>query len=115
MSFKQPHPSLLPLQGLREAFPWYRTALCMPPKSETNPSSLCWLSKSHYAAVAADPFEYCLRSSEITFKVHLLFFFLQNSGNIHGFNMQVSKTNYIVISITNYADGESDMMKRKKE
>ena len=29
------------------------------------------LGKPHYAAVAVDPLEYCLRSSEITFKVHL--------------------------------------------
>lgn len=36
------------------------------------------LGKSHSAAVAADPLECCLRSSEITFKVHL-FFFMQTS------------------------------------
>lgn len=34
---------------------------------------------------------------------------------MHGFNMELSITNYIVISITNYADEESDDDEEKNQ
>lgn len=36
------------------------------------------LGKSHSAAVPADPLECFLRSSEITFKVHIIFLFAEH-------------------------------------